>query len=73
MATRKLRLPDWLTSRFTRGTRRGYHSGRHDQDNRQHRYLDCPMGIEVRTRCELRQTAPGGLRVLLDAGEIGGR
>ena len=52
MATRKVRLPDWLTRWFARGTRRGYHSGRHDEDNQQHRYLDCPMGVLVRTRCE---------------------
>ena len=58
MATRKLRLPDWLASRFAKGTRLGYHSGLHDQDNRQHRYLDCPMGVVVRTRCECADRRP---------------
>ena len=43
---------NWLTRWFTRRTRRWYHLGVHDQDNRQHRYLDFPMGIVVRTRCE---------------------
>ena len=69
MATRKLRLHDWLAKWFTRGTRRWYHSGVHDQDNRQHRYLE-PHGGLGQDKVRVRQTAPGGLLVLLDAREI---